>query len=153
MKSSYFESPQKISKISSTNSSRIKLNTIERVRKIGCERNVASVLLLQRQMLRIFYEDIDVTPKPLVHPAFCVIDENQMTALETIGLFQTGSGSQLMVSSSRISGLVTSSSLLKSSLIASNDLQMESMLSTQICLSLPVEKIEDTAPLPFFLPR
>lgn len=154
MKTNHFESSQKTSKIPSTSSSRIKLNVIGRARKIGCERNVASVLFLQRQTLRIFCKDIDVTPKPLVHTAFCIIDENQVTALETIGLFQTESDSQLMASSSRISGLKTSSSLfLKSSLIATSDLQLESLLSTQICSSLPIEKIEDTAPLPFFLPR
>lgn len=121
---------------------------------MGCERNVASALLQQRQALRIVHENVDVTPKPLVHAAFSTIDENQMTALETVGLIQTGSGSQLLASPSRISGLRTSSSiLLKSFSIPSDDLQMESLLSTQVCGFLPTEEDEDVAPAPFFLPR
>jgi len=78
-----------------------------------------------------------------------------MTALETIGLLQTGSGSQLMTSPSRVSALGTSSSiLLKSfSMLPSDDLQMESLLSTQVCEFLPMEEDEDAAPAPFFLPR
>lgn len=149
------ESPQRISsRIPSVTSSNIKLSALGRVRRTGCERNVASALLQQRQGLRVIHEKVDVTPKPLVHAAFSTIDENQMTALETIGLLQTGSESQLMASPSRVSGLRTSSSvLLKSFSIRSDDLQMESLLSTQICGFLPTEEDEDAAPSPFFLPR
>lgn len=153
MKPNNLESPYRTSsRIPSVSSSKIKLSAFGRARKIGCERNVASVLLQQRQMLRVFRENVDVTPKPLIHTAFGVIDENQITALENTGLFQTGSGSQLMASPSRISSLRASSSILfRSSSMPSDDLQIESLLSTQICESLPVE--EDEAPLPFFLPR
>ncbi|KAL6420767.1 hypothetical protein ACFW04_014011 [Cataglyphis niger] len=149
-----FESPYRTSsRILSVNSSKIKLSAFGRARKIGCERNVASVLLQQRQALRVVDENIDVTPKPLIHPTFSVIDDNQTTALESTGLFQTGSGSQLISSSSRISGLRASSSILfRSSSMPSDDLQMESLLSTQMCEFLPVEEDEDVAPLPFFLP-
>jgi len=153
MKTGDFESSQRTSSrmLPSVTSSKIKLGAFGRVRKTGCDRNVASILLQQRQAFRIIHENMDVTPKPLVHAAFSTIDENQMTALETIGLFQTGSGSQLQIVSSRASGLVTNSSLLLKSL--SDDLQMESLLSTQVCEFLPTEKDEDVAPLPFFLPR
>lgn len=151
MKTGDFESPQRTSsRIPSVTSSKIKLSAFGRVRKTGCERNVASALLQQRQALRVVHENVDVTPKPLVHAAFSIIDENQTTALESIGLFQTGSGSQLMTSPSRISGL-SSSVLLRSS--PSDESQMESLLSTQICRFLPMEEDEDVAPAPFFLPR
>ncbi|XP_011694764.1 PREDICTED: WD repeat-containing protein 78-like isoform X1 [Wasmannia auropunctata] len=154
MKTGDFESPQRTSsRIPSVTSSRIKLGAFGRVRKTGCERNVASALLQQRQAFRVIHENVDVTPKPLVHAAFSTIDENQTTALETIGLFQTGSASQLMTSPSRVSGLRTSSSiLLKSFSITSDDLQMESLLSTQICEFVPTEEVEEAAPSPFFLP-
>ncbi|XP_012061354.1 PREDICTED: WD repeat-containing protein 78-like [Atta cephalotes] len=152
MKTGDFESSQRTSSrmLPSVTSSKIKLGAFGRVRKTGCDRNVASILLQQRQAFRIIHENMDVTPKPLVHAAFSTIDENQTTALETIGLFQTGSGSQLQIASSKASGLVTNSSLLLKSL--SDDLQMESLLSTQVCEFLPTEKDEDVAPLPFFLP-
>ncbi|KYM97953.1 PREDICTED: WD repeat-containing protein 78 [Cyphomyrmex costatus] len=156
MKTGDFESPQRTtSRIPSVASSKIKLaGAFGRVRKTGCDRNVASALLQQRQALRVIHENVDVTPKPLVHAAFSTIDENQTTALETIGLFQTGSGSQLQItSSSRASGLRTSSSLLlKSFLMTSDDLQMESLLSTQVGFLPTEEEEEDVAPLPFFLP-
>lgn len=153
MKTGDIESSQRTSsRIPSVTSSKIKLSAFGRVRKAGCERNVASVLLQQRQTLRVVHENVDVTPKPLVHAAFSIIDENQATALETIGLFQTGSSSQLIASPSRVSGLRTSSSILLKSL--SDDLQMESLLSTQVCEILPTEEEdEDVAPAPFFLPR
>ncbi|XP_011061701.1 PREDICTED: WD repeat-containing protein 78-like [Acromyrmex echinatior] len=152
MKTGDFESPRRISRISSITSS--KLGNFGRVRKTGCDRNFVSTLLQQRQAFRIIHENIDVTPKPLVHAAFSTIDENQMTALETIGLFQTGSGSQLQITSSRLSGLRASSSVLAKSFVTlSDDLQMESLLSTQVCeVCEPTEEVEDTAPLPFFLP-
>jgi hypothetical protein len=151
MKTSNFESPQRTpSRIPSVASSKIKLSAFGRTRKTGCERNVASALLQQRQALRIVHGNVDVTPKPLVHPSFSIIDENQTTALESIGLFQVGSGSQLMISPSRISG--PSSSLLLKSSMPSDELQMESLLSTQICGPL-LEEDEDVAPSPFFLPR
>ncbi|XP_018366889.1 PREDICTED: WD repeat-containing protein 78 [Trachymyrmex cornetzi] len=154
MKTGDFESSQwTFSRIPSVTSSKIKLGAFGRVRKTGCDRNVASTLLQQRQAFRIIHENMDVTPKPLVHAAFSTIDENQTTALETIGLFQTGSGSQLQMTSSRASGLRTSSSvLLKSFMMPSDDLQMESLLSTQVCEFLPTEEDEDAAPSPFFLP-
>lgn len=151
MKTSDFVSSQRTSsRIPSVNSSLIKLSGIGR-RKVGCERNLASALLQQRQALRIIHEDVDVTPKPLVHPAFSVIEENQMTALETIGLFQTGSSAQLMASPSAISSLRASSSVLLKSSIPSDEMQMESLLSTQVCESL--EEDVDAAPSPFFLPQ
>lgn len=150
MKTGDFESPQRTSsRIPSVASSKIKLGAFGRVRKTGCDRNVASTLLQQRQAFRVIHENVDVTPKPLVHPTFSTIDENQTTALETIGLFQTGSGSQLQITSSRASGIRTSSSIL----LKSDDLQMESLLSTQVCEFLPTEEDEDAAPSPFFLPR
>ncbi|EZA46852.1 hypothetical protein DMN91_010154 [Ooceraea biroi] len=154
MKTSDLGSPLRASsRIPSVTSSRLKLSAIGRVRKIGCERNVASALLQQRHALRIIHDDVDVTPKPLTHPDFSVIDENQMTALETIGPFQTGSGSQLIASASRISGLRSSSSiLLRASPVPSDDLLMESLLSTQVCEPLQVEEEEDVAPSSFFLP-
>ncbi|XP_025075530.1 WD repeat-containing protein 78 [Pogonomyrmex barbatus] len=142
-----FESPQRISP--SVTSSKIKVNVLGRARKMGCERNVASALLQQRQALRVIHENVDVTPKPLVHPAFGIIDENQMTAFETIGLFQTGNGSPL--TSPSLSGLKISSSILRTPSMPS-DLQMESLMSTQICGLMPMEEDEDAAPLPFFLP-
>ncbi|KYQ50889.1 WD repeat-containing protein 78 [Trachymyrmex zeteki] len=149
MKTGDFESPQRTSsRIPSVASSKIKLGAFGRVRKTGCDRNVASTLLQQRQAFRVIHENVDVTPKPLVHPTFSTIDENQTTALETIGLFQTGSGSQLQITSSRASGIRTSSSIL----LKSDDLQMESLLSTQVCEFLPTEEDEDAAPSPFFLP-
>ncbi|XP_029155755.1 WD repeat-containing protein 78-like [Nylanderia fulva] len=153
MKANDFESSYRTSsRIPSVTSSKIKLGAFGRARKIGCERNVASVLLQQRQALRVVHENIDVTPKPLIHTAFSVIDENQTTALENTGLFQMGSGSQLMASPSRISSLRASSSILfRSSSMPSDDLQMESLLSTQISESLPVQEDEDVAPSPFFL--
>lgn len=154
------ESPQRgfpsatSSRINSVSSSKIKLSAFGRVRKTGCERNVVSALLQQRQALRVVHEKVDVTPKPLVHASFSIIDENQMTALETIGLLQTGSDSQLTISPSKVSGLGTSRSsvLLKTLSVRSDELQMESLLSTQICELLP-EEDEDAAPSPFFLPR
>lgn len=155
MKTNDFESSYRTSsRIPSVSSSKIKLSAFGRARKIGCERNVASVLLQQRQVLRVVHENNDVTPKPLIHTAFSVIDENQTTALENTGLFQTGSGSQLMASPSRISGLRASSSILfRSSSMPSDDSQMESLLSTQVCEFLSVEEDEDVAPSPFYLPR
>lgn len=154
MKASDLESIQKTSsRLLSISSSKIRLSGVGRHRKIGCERNAVSALLQQRQALRILHDDIDVTPKPLVHPAFNTIEENQLTALETIGLFQTGSNAQLMTSSSATSVFKTSSSLLiKSFAIPSDDMQMESLLSTQL-EALPVEKDEDAASAPFFLSR
>lgn len=154
MKPSDLESPYRTSRIPSISSSKMKLGAFGRARKIGCERNVASMLLQQRQALRVVYENVDVTPKPLFHTAFGVIDENQITALENTGLFQMESASQLMASPSRISGLGASSSILfRSFSMSSDDLQMESLLSTQIYESLPVDEDEDVAPSPFFLPR
>lgn len=155
MKSSDLESPYRTSsRIPSVSSSKIKLSAFGRARKIGCERNVASMLLQQRQALRVVHENVDVTPKPLIHTAFSIIDENQITALENMGLFQTGSASQLIASPSRISGLRASSSILfRSFSIPVDDLQMESLLSTQICESLPIEEDKHVAPSQFFLPR
>ncbi|XP_020284729.1 WD repeat-containing protein 78 isoform X2 [Pseudomyrmex gracilis] len=148
-----FESPQRASSaIPSAASSTIKLNTLGRGRKIGYERNVASALLQQRQALRVIRDNVDVTPKPLVHTAFSTIDEGQLTAFETIEL-QTGSVSQLMASSSRISGSLktSSSAFLKSSSMPTDDFQLESLLSTQLC-KLSEEDDEDEEPPAFFLP-
>lgn len=152
MKSGDFESPQRTSsRILSASSSKRKLSGIGRPRKAGCERNLASVLLQQRQAVRIIRDNVDVTPKPLVHPAFNIIEENQMTALETLGIFPTGSSVQLMISPSDLSGLKASSSFLLKSSMPSDDMQLESLLTTQACES--VQEEEDAAPAPFFLPR
>ncbi|XP_011140510.1 WD repeat-containing protein 78 [Harpegnathos saltator] len=152
MKTSSFESPQRMSsKVLSASSSKMKLGGIGRFRKAGCERNLASVLLQQRQVLRVIQNDVDVTPKPLVHPAFNIIEENQTTALETLGIFQTTSSAQLMMSPSDLSGLKASSSIFLKSSMPSEDMQLESLLTTQVCEFLQEE--EDVAPAPFFLPR
>lgn len=157
MRSEFSESSQRLpSRIPSITSSKdlvhfVKLNALGRVRKIGCERNVASVLLQQRQALRVICDKVDMTPKPLVHAAFSTIDENQMTALESIGLFQTASESLLTASPTRSSELkATSSGLLKSlSMLSVESPQMESLLSTQILMEMD----EDIAPSAFFLSR
>lgn len=152
MKTGDFESPQGMSsKILSASSSKMKVSGIGRPRKAGCERNVASVLLQQRQALRIVQDDVDVTPKPLIHPAFDVIEENQITALETLGILQTGSSAQLIMSLSDLSALKASSSIFLKSSMLSDDMQLESLLTTEVCESLQEE--EDAAPAPFFLPR
>jgi hypothetical protein len=81
-----------------------------------------------------------------------MIDENQITALETIGSFQTVSNSQIIASTSRISDVRSTSTIFKISPMASENL-MESLLATQVHEVLePVEE-EDIAPLPFFLSR
>lgn len=148
MKIGDIESPQRMSsRILSASSSKMKFG---RPRKVGCEHNLASVLLQQRQALRIIQDNIDVTPKPLIHPAFNVIEENQITALETPGIFQTGSSAQLM-SLSDLSGLKASSSVLLKSSMLSDDMQLESLFTTEVCEFLQEE--EDAAPAPFFLPR
>ncbi|KAL0133151.1 hypothetical protein PUN28_000720 [Cardiocondyla obscurior] len=150
MKIGGLESSQRTgsSRIPSVTSSKMKLSAFGRVRKIGCERNTVSTLLQQRQALRVVHENVDLTPKPLVHTVFSTIDENQTTALETVGLFQEGSCIQLM-SPSTISELRSSSSFL---LRSADDLQMESLLSTQVCGVSSTEENEDAAPSPFFLP-
>jgi len=155
MKNSDFGSPRKASsRIPSVSSSKIKLSVISRNRRIGCERNIASVLLQQRQALRIIHDDVDVTPKPLIHPDFSIIDENQITALETIGSFQTISSSQIFASASRNSDFKSNSSISKISPMASEDL-MESLLATQVHEVLEPVRVEEEeiAPLPFFLSR
>lgn len=151
MKTSDFESPQRSSRILSGSSSKMKLGGVGRPCKVGCERNLASVLLQQRQAFRIIQDGVDVTPKPLVHSAFNVIEENEITALETLGIFQTGSSAQL-ISPSDLSVLKASSSILLKSSMPSDDMQLESLLTTQVCEFLPEEE-EDAAPAPFFLPR
>ncbi|KYN42623.1 WD repeat-containing protein 78 [Trachymyrmex septentrionalis] len=146
MKTSDFESPQRTSsRLPSITSSKIKLGAFGRVRKTGCARNVASTLLQQRQAFRIIHENVDVTPKPLVHAAFSTIDDNQITALETIE-----SDSQQIISS-KASSPRASSSIFQSFIIPSDHLQIESLLSTQV-FEFPTEEVEDVAPLPFFLP-
>jgi len=81
-----------------------------------------------------------------------MIDENQITALETIGSFQTISSSQIVASTSRISDFKSTSSIFKISPIASEDL-MESLLAIQMHEVLEPEEEEDIAPLPFYLSR
>ncbi|XP_031844581.2 dynein axonemal intermediate chain 4 [Nomia melanderi] len=143
-------------KFDSPISSRLKVSLLGRNRRIA-GKNVASVLLQQRQNLRIIDEDMDVTPKLLTHPKFNPIDERQVTALETIGLIRVGSTGQLssssLISSSlkRSSSMLVRSSSLPASTAAVDTIQFESFWSTQLTDSSTYE-IEDKAPSQFYLP-
>ncbi|XP_054008148.1 dynein axonemal intermediate chain 4-like [Hylaeus anthracinus] len=157
MKTEEVGSPQLTSpnKFESPGSSKLKLSSFGRARKpIG--RNVTSILLQQRQMIRVIDNDVDVTPKLLTHPTLSSIDERQMTAFETIGLSQSGSVGQLMSSFSTLSNLKRSSSMVvrtssvPTSSIIADDSQFESFWATQT-EDLPVDDV-DKAPSQFYLP-
>ncbi|XP_076627743.1 dynein axonemal intermediate chain 4 [Colletes latitarsis] len=143
-------------KFESPSSSKLKLSSIGRSRKTA-GKNVTSILLQQRQEIRVTDNDIDVTPKLLTHPTFSSIDEHQMTAFEAIGLSQTGSIGQIMSSMSALGSLKRSSSMvirtssMPLSMIIADDSQFESFWATQ-AEDLPDEDV-DKAPPQFYLPR
>ncbi|XP_012136931.2 dynein axonemal intermediate chain 4 [Megachile rotundata] len=161
MKTDEADSSQRIpsrgqsTKFESPASSRFKLSGAGRRKIAG--KNLTSALLRNRQAFRIIENDTDVTPKLLTHPTFSSIDERQMTAFEAIGLSQTSSvsGSQLLSSPSIMSDFKSSMSIARTSSIApsvmlEDDVQFESLLSTQTVES--GDQDEDTAPSQFNLP-
>ncbi|KAK2576749.1 hypothetical protein KPH14_005397 [Odynerus spinipes] len=152
MKASETDNSQRqTSRPQSATSSRFRMQMGSRGRKVG--KNVVSALLQQRMALRVYEDDIDVTPKSLAHPMFSVIDDRQMTAFEQIGLSRAESSAQLaLLSSSLYSGLRSSSSIVsRSSSYLADEMQVESLLSTQMSDLLLHE--DDKAPPQFFLPR
>ncbi|XP_043253971.1 dynein axonemal intermediate chain 4 [Colletes gigas] len=142
-------------KFESPSSSKLKLSSIGRSRKTA-GKNVTSILLQQRQEIRVTDNDVDVTPKLLTHPMFSSIDEHQVTAFEAIGLSQTGSVGQLMSSMSALGSLKRSSSMvirtssMPLSVIIADDSQFESFWATQV-EDLPDDDV-DKAPPQFYLP-
>ncbi|XP_076653573.1 dynein axonemal intermediate chain 4 [Halictus rubicundus] len=157
MKSEDLGSPQFTSsgKLESPISSKLKMSIFGKQRRtIG--KNVASVILQQRQSIRIINENADVTPKFLTHPDYSPIDERNITAFEIMGLTRTGSAYQLS-SSSALNSLKKSSSMLfrTSSLPAGSMIidtaQFESFWSTQLTEPRTYED-EDEAPPQFYLP-
>ncbi|KZC11883.1 PREDICTED: WD repeat-containing protein 78-like [Dufourea novaeangliae] len=156
-KSEELVSPQMVSsgKFESPASSKLKMSMMGKQRRtIG--KNVASILLQQRQGIRVIIENVDVTPRLLTHPTYSSIDERQITALETIGLTRVGSAGQLS-SSSAISSLKKSSSAIvrtasfPASMMTVDDAQYESFWSTQMYES-QIYDTEDPAPTQFYLP-
>lgn len=145
------------SKFESPASSRFKISLTGKTRKIA-GKNLTSVLLQQRQALRVIDNDVDVTPKLLTHPTYSSIDEKQITAFETIGLSQTGSIGQLSIMSAssgikRSSSTIVRTSSLPSGSMVADDVQFESLLSTQTEEYVLEDEDEDKAPSQFYLPR
>ncbi|KAI4486645.1 hypothetical protein M0804_006015 [Polistes exclamans] len=144
-------SQRQSSRPQSITSSKFRLQVGSKGRKYG--KNIASALLQQRMAFRVYEDDVDVTPKPLTHPMFNLIDDRQMTAFEQIGLPQVENNAQLaFLSSSLHVGVKSSSSIVsRSSLYITDDMQVESLLSTQFVGIL--DDTRDKAPPQFYLPR
>lgn len=160
MKQDGAESPQytpsrvNSNKFESPSSSRLKL-TQGRLRKHP-KKNLSSAILQQRQTLRVIDNDVDVTPKLLVHPIYSSIDEKQITAFEAIGLSQTGSFGQLSNTSGwntikKSSSVIVRTSSVAGSSIEGDEVAFESLLSTQTDEYFLYSK--ERAPSQFYLPR
>ncbi|XP_012251317.1 dynein axonemal intermediate chain 4 [Athalia rosae] len=116
-------------------------------------------ILNQRQNYRVIEDDVDLTPKNLIHAAYHPIEENQLTAFDTIVLGQGTSNTQLFSwsSGSQHGNLKTNSSLMfKSSSIQMQQTQLmdeftidESIASYTLSSNLD----EDRAPSQFHLSR
>ncbi|XP_015121940.1 WD repeat-containing protein 78 [Diachasma alloeum] len=108
----------------------------------------------QRKHLKVFENGLDVTPKLLTHRFYPTIEENRLTAYDTIDMLKTGSESMMSLSSavlrSSISGLASKSSPMHTTVIPPLDETMESLIATQEIASLADES---RAPSPFCLPK
>ncbi|KAL2718966.1 WD repeat-containing protein 78-like isoform X1 [Vespula squamosa] len=150
MKASDTDNSQRYSsRPQSVNSSKIKLQLAPKGRKYA--KVIASPLLQQRMALRIYENGIDVTPKSLIHPTFDQIDDRHMTAFEQIALFQSESNSQSTFLSSSHTGFKSSSSLVSRSTHITDDMQIESFLSTEVTHIGVVDDEEEKAPAQFYI--
>lgn len=122
------------------------------------QKNVTSVLG-QRLNFRVFEDDVDLTPKNLTHNVYHRIEENQLTAFDTMGLGQGSSNTQLFSrsSESQYGNLRVNSSLMfKSSSIQMQQTQIMddfAMGESLTSYTLSSNMDEDRAPSQFHLPR
>ncbi|XP_043677007.1 dynein axonemal intermediate chain 4-like [Vespula pensylvanica] len=133
----------------SVSSSKLKLQIASKSRKYA--KVIASPLLQQRMALRIYENGIDVTPKSLIHPTFNQIDDRHMTALEQIALLQSESTSQSTFLSSSHTGIKSSSSLISRTTHITDDMQIESFLSTEVATTGIMDDVEEKAPPQFYV--
>ncbi|XP_046418280.1 dynein axonemal intermediate chain 4-like [Neodiprion fabricii] len=116
-------------------------------------------ILNRRRNFRVIHDDVDLTPKNLTHAVYHEIEENHLTAFDTIGLGQGSSNTQLFSQSSgsQYGNLkATSSLMIKSSSIhmqqtqLMDDFTIDGSLMSGTLLSITDE---DRAPSQFYLPR